>query len=215
MTKTKGKKKMKAMLKHVLAAVLAVAGSQAMAQDVQGSNWLVRARAVHIDTANESSPLAGSGAADRIHVSTRTIPELDVSYFFTPHLAAELILTYPQKHDVTLDGKRIGSFRHLPPTLTAQYHFAPQASVRPYVGAGINYTRISRVELLDGAANLEKDSWGLALQAGVDFQLDARWSLNVDVKKVNIRSDVLLGGARAAEVRVDPVLVGVGIAYRF
>ncbi|MGI4718798.1 MAG: OmpW/AlkL family protein [Janthinobacterium lividum] len=203
------------MLKHVLAAVLAVAGSQALAQDVQDTNWLVRARAVHIDPANESTPLAGSGAADRIHVRTRTIPELDVSYFLTPHLAAELILTYPQKHDVTLDGKRIGSFRHLPPTLTAQYHFAPQASVRPYVGAGINYTRISRVELLDGAANLEKDSWGLALQAGVDFQLDARWSLNVDVKRVNIRSDVLLGGARAAEVRVDPVLVGVGVAYRF
>lgn len=203
---------MKTMLKHVLAAVLVVAGSQALAQD---SNWMLRARAVHIDTANESSPLAGAGAADRIHVSTKTIPELDVSYFFTPHLAAELILTYPQKHDVTLDGKRIGSFRHLPPTLTAQYHFAPQASVRPYLGAGINYTRISRVKLLDGAADLEKDSWGLALQAGVDFNIDARWSVNVDVKKLKLRSDVLLGGARASEVRVDPLLVGVGVGYRF
>jgi len=203
---------MKADSKHVLAAVLAVAASQALAQD---SNWLVRARAVNIDTANESTPLAGTGASDRILVSNKTIPEVDVSYFFTPNLAAELILTYPQKHDVTLDGQRIGSFRHLPPTLTAQYHFAPQASVRPYIGAGLNYTRISRVKLLDGAANLEKDSWGLALQAGVDIRLDARWSLNVDVKKVNIRSDVLLGGARASEVRVDPVLIGVGVGYRF
>ncbi|MCD2517763.1 outer membrane beta-barrel protein [Massilia sp. G4R7] len=206
---------MKAICKHVLAAVLAVAGSQALAQEVQDSNWLVRARAVHIDPANESTPLAGVGAGDRIHVSTKTIPEVDVSYFFTPHLAAELILTYPQKHDVTLDGQRIGSFRHLPPTLTAQYHFAPQASVRPYVGAGVNYTRISRVKLLGGAATLEKDSWGLALQAGVDIKLDARWSVNVDVKKVKLRSDVLLGGAKASEVRVDPVLVGVGVGYRF
>ncbi len=203
---------MKAILKHMLAAALAVAGSQASAQD---TNWLVRARAVHIDTANESTPLAGTGAADRIHVSTKTIPEVDVSYFFTPHLAAELILTYPQKHSVTLDGQRIGSLRHLPPTLTAQYHFSPEATVRPYVGAGVNYTRISRVKLLDGAATLEKDSWGLALQAGVDIRLDARWSLNVDVKKVNIRSDVLLGGAKASEVRVDPVLIGVGVGYRF
>ncbi len=206
---------MKAICKHVLAAVLAVAGSQALAQEAQDSNWLVRARAVHIDPANESTPLAGVGAGDRIHVSTKTIPEVDVSYFFTPHLAAELILTYPQKHDVTLDGQRIGSFRHLPPTLTAQYHFAPQASVRPYVGAGVNYTRISRVKLLGGAATLEKDSWGLALQAGVDIKLDARWSVNVDVKKVKLRSDVLLGGAKASEVRVDPVLVGVGVGYRF
>ena len=203
---------MKADSKHVLAALLAVASSQALAQD---SNWLLRARAVHIDTANESTPLAGAGASDRIHVSTKTIPEVDVSYFFTPNLAAELILTYPQKHDVTLDGQRIGSFRHLPPTLTAQYHFAPHATVRPYVGAGVNYTRISRVKLLNGAANLEKDSWGLALQAGVDILLDARWSLNVDVKRANIRSDVLLGGAKASEVRVDPLLFGVGVAYRF
>ena len=203
---------MKTMLQHVLVAALTLAAGQALAQD---ANWLVRARAVHIDTANESSPLAGTGASDRIHVSTKTIPELDVSYFFTPNLAAELILTYPQKHDVTLDGKRIGSFRHLPPTLTAQYHFAPQSTVSPYVGAGINYTRISRVKLLDGAADLEKNSWGLALQAGVDVKIDARWSVNLDVKKVKLRSDVLLGGAKASEVRVDPLLVGVGVGYRF
>lgn len=203
---------MKTLLKPVLAISLALAGGQALAQE---SNWTVRARAVHIDPANESAPLAGSGAADRIHVASKTIPEVDISYFFTPHLAAELILTYPQKHDVTLDGARIGSFRHLPPTLTAQYHFAPQSTVNPYVGAGLNYTRISRVKLLDGAADLENDSWGLALQAGVDIRLDARWSLNLDVKKVNLRSDVMVGGAKASSVKVDPVLFGVGFGYRF
>jgi len=202
---------MKTLLKPVLAISLALAGSQALAQD---SNWMVRARAVHIDPANESAPLAGNGAADRIHVAGKTIPEVDISYFFTPHLAAELILTYPQKHDVTLDGARIGSFRHLPPTLTAQYHFAPQSTVNPYVG-GLNYTRISRVKLLDGAADLENDSWGLALQAGVDIRLDARWSLNLDVKKVNIRSDVMVGGAKASSVNVDPLLFGLGFGYRF
>lgn len=203
---------MKTLLKHALAISLVLAGSPALAQE---SNWMVRARAVHIDPANESAPLAGTGATDRIHVASKTIPEVDISYFFTPNLAAELILTYPQKHDVTLDGARIGSFRHLPPTLSAQYHFAPRSTVDPYVGAGINYTRISRVKLLGGAADLEKDSWGLALQAGVDIRLDARWSLNLDVKKVNIRSDVLLGGARASAVKVDPVLFGAGVGYRF
>lgn len=203
---------MNSLLKHLLAVSLALAGSQALAQD---SNWLVRARAVHIDPANESAPLAGTGAADRIHVASKTIPEVDISYFFTPHLAAELILTYPQKHAVTLDGTRIGSFRHLPPTLTAQYHFAPQATVSPYLGAGLNYTRISRVKLLGGAGDLEQDSWGLALQAGVDVRLDARWSLNLDVKKVNIRSDVMVGGAKASAVNVDPVLFGLGLGYRF
>ncbi|MEX5745626.1 OmpW family protein [Massilia sp. X63] len=203
---------MKTMLQHVLAVTLALAGSQALAQE---TNWMVRARAVHIDPANESAPLAGVGAADRIHVSSKTIPEIDISYFFTPNLAAELILTYPQKHDVTLDGARIGSFRHLPPTLSAQYHFAPQSMLNPYLGVGVNYTRLSHVKLLNGAGDLESGSWGMALQAGVDFRLDARWSLNLDVKKVNIRSDVMVGGAKASSVKVDPVLFGVGVGYRF
>ncbi len=203
---------MKKLSLKLMIALVGLAGANAVAQE---SPWVVRARAVHIDTANESAPVGGAGAADRIHVSTKTIPEVDISYFFTPNIAAELILTVPQKHTVTLDGNAIGSFRHLPPTLTAQYHFAPGSTIKPYVGAGINFTRISSVKLLGGAGDLESNSWGLALQAGVDFQLNKNWSLNVDVKKVNIRSDVMISGARASHVKVDPVLVGAGVGYRF
>lgn len=203
---------MKKVSLTLMVAVLGLASGAAMAQE---SPWLVRARAVHIDTANKSDPIGGAGAANRIHVDDKTIPELDVSYFLTPNIAAELILTYPQKHDVTLDGAKIGSFKHLPPTLSVQYHFAPAQAISPYLGAGVNYTRISKVRLLDGAGDLENDSWGLALQAGVDFKLDRNWSVNVDVKKVQIRSDVFVGGARASKVKVDPVLFGVGLGYRF
>jgi outer membrane protein len=203
---------MKKSMLAVMMAVIGLVGSNVMAQE---SPLLVRARAVYIDPANQSAPVGGAGASDRIHVSTKTIPELDVSYFFTPNWAAELILTYPQKHDVTLDGAKIGSFKHLPPTLTAQYHFLPGANINPYVGAGVNYTLISSVSLLNGAGSLEHDSMGLALQAGVDFKLDKNWSINLDVKKVQIRSDVNISGVRASEVKVDPLLVGVGVGYRF
>jgi outer membrane protein len=203
---------MKKSMLAVMMAVIGLVGSNVMAQE---SPLLVRARAVYIDPANQSAPVGGAGASDRIHASTKTIPELDVSYFFTPNWAAELILTYPQKHDVTLDGAKIGSFRHLPPTLTAQYHFLPGATINPYVGAGVNYTLISSVSLLNGAGSLEHDSMGLALQAGVDFKLDKNWSINLDVKKVQIRSDVNISGVRASEVKVDPLLVGVGVGYRF
>jgi len=203
---------MKTMMKSVVVALIAVAASQAMAQE---SPWLVRARAVHIDPDNKSTPVAGVGAADRLEVQSKTIPELDISYFFTPHISAELILTYPQKHKVRLDGVDIGSFKHLPPTLTAQYHFAPGATINPYLGVGLNYTRISKVRLLAGAGDLENDSWGLALQAGVDFRIDDRWSINADIKKVNLRSDVFVGGANASHLKVDPLLFGLGVGYRF
>jgi outer membrane protein len=195
-------------------AVLGLAAHHNIAH-AQESSWLVRARAVHIAPADKSDPIGGVGAADRLHVSDKWIPEVDIAYFATPHWAAELILTYPQKHTVSLDGAAIGSFKHLPPTLTAQYHLLPGATVDPYVGAGINYTLMSKVNLLNGAARLEHDSVGLALQAGADIRIDDRWSFNVDLKRLQIRSDVVIGGARASRVKVDPLLFGVGVGYRF
>ena len=204
--------------KAIAAAVLAtlsltgVAMGSAVAQE---SPWLVRVRAVHLNTADKSDPVGGVGASDRLTVSNETIPEFDVSYFFTPHLAAELVLTYPQKHDVYLDGANIGTFKHLPPSLLVQYHFTPEAPLKPYIGAGINYTTLSKVRLLNGAGSLEHDSVGLVVQAGVDYAIDKQWSLNFDVKKAQIRSDVMIGGVKASRVKVDPLMIGVGVGYRF
>lgn len=202
----------KSLAAAVLATLSLAASTAAVAQETP---WLVRVRAVHLDPADKSDPVGGAGASDRLTVSSKTIPELDVSYFFTPNLAAELILTYPQKHDVFLDGAKIGTFKHLPPTLLAQYHFVLDAPIKPYIGAGVNYTTLSKVDLLSGKAGLEHDSFGFALQAGVDYAIDKKWSLNVDVKKVQIRSDVFIGGAKASAVKVDPLLIGVGVGYRF
>ncbi|HWW73421.1 MAG TPA: OmpW family outer membrane protein [Duganella sp.] len=204
--------------KAIAAAVLAtlsltgVAMSSAVAQE---SPWLVRVRAVNLNTADKSDPVGGVGASDRLTVSDKTIPEFDVSYFFTPNLAAELVLTYPQKHTVYLDGANIGTFKHLPPSLLVQYHFTPDAPLKPYVGAGINYTTLSKVRLLNGQGSLEHDSVGLVLQAGVDYAIDKQWSLNFDVKKAQIRSDVMIGGAKVSRVKVDPLMIGVGVGYRF
>ena len=206
------------MRKSVAAIVLllsAAAGSQALAQQVQEGSWLVRVRAAHLDPANKSDPVGGVGAANRLTVESRTIPEIDVTYFFTPHWATELVLTYPQKHRVSLDGTDIGSFKHLPPTLTLQYHFTPEKTFSPYVGAGLNYTRISSVNLLNGAADLESSSVGPALQAGIDYKINRNWSLNLDVKKIYIRSDVNTAAGTISQVKVDPLLIGVGIGYRF
>lgn len=203
------------MKKTAILLALATLGMLAAPAMAEQSPWQIRARAVHINPADKSDPVGGAGAANRLSVSSKTIPEVDISYFFTPNWAAELILTYPQKHSVYLDGNKIGTFKHLPPTLTVQYHFTPSAQISPYVGAGLNYTRISSVNLLGGGADLENHSFGLALQAGVDFKIDKHWSVNLDIKKVQIRSDVTAGGAPLSRVKVDPLLVGVGVGYRF
>ncbi len=199
------------MKKQIIAAAVLAACSvtAAMAQASGEGPWMVRARAVHLDMANKD----GTGLG--LSVNNKTIPEVDVSYFFTPNIAAELVLTVPQKQTVSLGGASIGTFKHLPPTLLMQYHFTGLNGYKPYVGAGINYTRITSVNLLNGAAGLENDSWGGALQVGMDFPLDKNWSLNFDVKKVYIRSDVFVGGADRGTLTLDPLLVGVGLGYRF
>lgn len=189
-----------------VAALCALTSGAAMAQQQDGK-WQVRVRAVHLESDN-----GGAAGKAGVSINDKVIPELDISYYFTPNFAAELVLTYPQKHDVKLKGVgKIGSLKHLPPTLLAQYHFTNFGAFKPYVGAGINYTRFSSVDLPAGL-DVKKNSWGGALQVGFDYALDKNWSLNFDVKKVYIDTTINSG---IGKFKVDPLLVGVGVGYRF
>ena len=196
------------MKKNLLAvAVLcALTSGAAMAQQSEGP-WMVRARAVHLDSANKDSTPLG------LTVNNKTIPEVDVSYFFTPNVAAELILTVPQKHTLRAGGAAIGSLKHLPPTLLLQYHFNT-SGIKPYVGAGLNYTRFSSVKAPAGV-DIDRNSFGAALQVGVDIPLQKNLYLNFDIKKVFIKTDVTANGAKLGSFKVDPLLVGVGLGWRF
>jgi outer membrane protein len=129
-------------------------------------------------------------------------------------LAAELVLTTPQKQTVYSNGEEIGSFKHLPPSLLMQYHFTDLQGIKPYLGAGINYTRLSDVSLPAGVS-VDSHSWGWALQAGLDIPLDRNWSINLDVKKAYIRSDVYVEGSSIGRLKIDPILYAVGLGYRF
>lgn len=203
-------------MKKLVSLTLLAAACAAPTLRAEEGPWMVRLRAVSLQPANKSDAATGI-PADAIHVSNKIIPEVDFSYFFTPNFAAELILTVPQEHDVTLSGTKIGTFKHLPPTLTAQWHFLPGGTVNPYVGAGLNYTLISDVKLANGALDLGKSSTGLAAQAGVDFKVASNCYINLDIKYVQLKTDVKVAatGAKVTTVKVDPMLYGLGIGYRF
>ncbi len=200
------------MKKQVIAAAVlcTVLSGAAFAQQTTQGPWMVRARAVHLDSAN------GDGTPLGLSVNNKWMPELDLSYFFNKNVAVELVLTVPQKHTLhsSVLGRDIGTLKHLPPTLMAQYHFDTQG-FKPYVGAGINYTRFSGVDVMGGAASIDKNSWGPALQVGVDIPLTGNMYLNFDLKKVYIRTDVYAGGANLGTFKVDPMLLGVGLGWRF
>ncbi|OYU46229.1 MAG: hypothetical protein CFE44_03270 [Burkholderiales bacterium PBB4] len=200
------------MRKTIIAAAALVAASlvstSAMAQFQEGS-VLVRVRAVSLQSSNSDSTGLG------LSINDKTIPEVDFSYFLSKNLAAELILTVPQEHDLSSKalGGKIGTVTHLPPTLLLQYHFDADG-FKPYVGAGVNYTRFTSVDLPAGV-DVKRDSFGGALQLGVDIPLSGNMYLNLDVKKVYLGTDVSVAGANKGSFKVDPLLVGVGIGWRF
>lgn len=193
-----------------LAALLALAGANALA--AQG-DVLVRLRAVHVaPDPSTNNTLSALGAG----VKNSTVPELDFTYMVTHHVGTELILGVT-RHSVTASAGTLGKVSLLPPTLTLQYHFNPAGQIRPYVGAGVNYTRFYNNKLSAGGqrVHIDRNSFGPALQLGMDIGLDDNWFLNVDVKKLWIRTDASLAGTSLGTLKIDPWLVGVGVGRRF
>jgi len=214
-------------IKYLAAAIAAVAVATP-AQAEQG-DWLLRGRAILVAPTEDSSGIEPAFPNDEVSVSNSFAPEVDVSYFVTDHVALELIAA-TTKHDINGKGglEPIGELADtwvLPPTLTLQYHFAPKAKVRPYVGAGLNYTIFYNEDasgaLEDAIGDTDvklENSFGFALQAGVDFDISDRVFLNLDVKYIDIDTKAKLTTGplvNRVKVSLDPIVVGVGVGMRF
>ncbi|WP_297502252.1 OmpW family outer membrane protein, partial [Ferrovum sp.] len=167
-------------------ALTAVAGpfaaSSAFADDGEPSPWLVRVRMLQVMT-QQGNDAGGGVPADSVKVANRTQPEIDVSYFITHNISAELVASYPLSHQVQVNGNYIGGLQELPPILNLQYHFDGMGNFVPYVGAGVMYMRTMNVSLAGGALGLQQNNWGEDVQLGADYKLDNHWLLNADIKK--------------------------------
>ena len=127
-----------------------------------------------------------TGAAPNLKASDEAIPEADISYFLTKNIAIEAICCV-SPHESLSTARKVGDTTLFPPTVLLQYHF-DMGKIKPYVGAGVNYT----VFFDTGAANGLKlnNAWGGAVQAGVDYHLiKGNWFANVDFKKLWLGTD--------------------------
>ena len=184
------------------------------------SPWMVRARLLGIEPDDDSSTITVIGG--KAEVDDSITGDVDFSYFFCDNVAAELTLAVAE-HDVEATGTAVGKLdlgdvKLLPPTLTLQYHFIPDGKIRPYVGAGVNYTVFFDDDPGDARAIDYDNAFGFALQAGVDIGLDENWAINLDVKKIYLETDVsvkALGTTVKTDVDVDPWIFGIGLAYRW
>jgi outer membrane protein len=234
------------MKKTLYALAVCAALGSTIAHAEQG-DWVVRLRATHINP-DESSRLGektasayGAGIATALYgntsadlkVDSNTIPELDISYYFTKNIAAELILALGTKHDVdtssqgaALFSKKLGEVNLLPPTLTLQWHFNPDQTIDPYVGAGVSYIRAldngltAKTALGNQPIRIDRDSFGAALQAGFDWNLQDKWLVNLDVKKIWFDTDVKLnvngsGYKKIDSLDVDPWVISIGFGKKF
>jgi outer membrane protein len=171
-----------------------------------GGDWLIRAGAHQVDPKSNNHPVVGVRSDESFTLSG--------TYFFTDHIAIELLGAYPFTHDITLnaDGSEVGQTTHLPPTLSLQYHFLPDAAFRPYVGAGLNYTFFYDEETrgaLEGTTLSLDNSFGLAAEVGIDIAFNEDWALNLNIRWFDIDTDARLNGDDLGTVEVDPFAYGL------
>lgn len=234
-------------MKQTLVMLAVLTAFSAQNVQAEAGDWVVRLRATNVNPSESSrlgettdkayggvpfdaATLYGSSTAN-LEVDSNTIPELDISYYVTKNIALELILALGSKHDVKIDSagavnQKLGEINALPPTLTAQWHFMPDQTFDPYVGAGVSYVRMMDNGLTANAPGVgsfpirvDRSNWGGALQAGFDVNLDGGWLVNFDVKKIFVDTDVKLnlgdGYRKIDSLDIDPLVISVGFGKRF
>ena len=208
---------MKKQMIIAMAAVAAMASGSVMA--FEKGDWVFKAGLTNVDPKQDNGTVdLGDGNDLDIVVDDDTSVSLIGQYFFTDAFAIELLASLPFEHDFTVGGLAGASTQHLPPTLSLQYHFNTGGTVIPYLGLGANWTTFFSTESygdLAGADIKLDDSFGVAAQAGIDYMFTEKLMVNLDVRYIQIESDVKVGGAKVGTAKINPVTVGLNVGYRF
>lgn len=191
-----------------LTSALAALAAPALAQ--QQGDWTVGAGIANVNPKSGNGTLAGA-AAD---IGDGSALSLTVEYFFRENWGVELLAATPFEHDVRLNGGYAASAKQLPPTISVNYHFPTAGKVKPFVGLGLNYTTFFEEETALGNLKLD-DSFGVAVNAGADYQISDRGALRFNLRWMDIDSDATLNGAAIGTAEIDPVVVNLAYVHRF
>ncbi|MBU2944121.1 OmpW family outer membrane protein [Shimia thalassica] len=191
-----------------LTTALTVLASPLLAQS-QG-DWTVGVGIANVNPKSDNGTLAGASAT----INDNTQLSLTAEYFIRDNLGIELLAASPFSHDISLGGAYAGTTKHLPPTISLNYHFVTKSAWKPFVGVGVNYTTFFEESSPLGNLKLE-DSWGLAATIGVDYQISDTGSVRFEARYMDIESDTYLNGAYIGTAEIDPIVLGVSYVHRF
>ena len=224
------------MKKNLLALTLLSVFSVANAVDYKAGDLVVRGGITNVNPDGEKSAvlLAGADSTMSLTVDDNSQLGLNVVYFYDQHWAIELLAATPFTHDVTIydpnavlnvDGAKLAEVSHLPPTVSALYYFNTSSNIKPYVGAGINYTVFFDEGFENGPKSLGltnldlENSFGLSIQAGFDFHLNKQWHINTSIRYIDIDTEASfdVGGNNIgkANIDIDPTVYSLLVGYKF
>jgi outer membrane protein len=200
----------------LLAAALTLATFTAQVSADAG-DWLIRAGITNIDPDDDGGDFADTDLEFQV-ASTASI-STELTYMFTDNIGLELLAAYPFEHDISIESLgEIGDAKHLPPTLSLQWHFTQFGAFKPYIGAGVNWTYFFDEDTrgaVEGADLDLDDSWGAAFQVGVDYNITDKWFINGSVRYIMIETTAEVDGTDVGDVTIDPWLLGAHVGYRF
>lgn len=207
-------------LRLALAVALGLSATPALAQTA--GSWTVGVGAHNVEPKSGNGTLVATPLGDlTMDVGTNVRPTITAEYFVKDNLGIEVLAALPFQHDIAVTGVgKVGSTKHLPPTVSLQYHFG-QGKVKPFVGLGVNYTRFfsTKTEGPIAGADLElSDSWGLAGHVGLDVQISEKSAIRIDYRKIDIDTKAKLNGANLGtrnQVNIDPSVYGVAYVFAF
>ena len=173
-------------------------------------DWTIGIGIGNVNPKSNNGTLAGGAAT----INDDTQLTLTAEYFFWDNIGIELLAASPFKHDVSINGAYAGTIKHLPPTLSVNYHFPTNGMIKPFAGIGLNYTTFFDETSPLGVLSL-KDSFGVAVQLGADFAVSDQGAVRVNVRWMDIDSDVSLNGAPIGPAEIDPIVLGIAYVHRF
>jgi outer membrane protein len=201
----------------VLAALgLTLGATSFSAQAIQAGDMFARFTLTQVAPNDDADAFSTVAVVPEVGDSTR--PGVTFVYMYDNNVGFEVLAALPFKHEITVDGMgKIGETKQLPPTVSVQYYFNPESKIRPYVGLGLNYTTFFSTESIPGlGGDLDlDDSFGLAAQVGIDYDINEKWFLTADARYINIETTATNSAAGKTDVEINPTVLSIGVGYKF